>query len=59
MSYLPYVIVAYAIFAVVLLWDFVMPRLQRHRALRDARSRVARASRPRAATPVPQPGPER
>jgi len=39
MSYLPYVIAAYAVFALVLLWDFLVPRLQVRRLLRDARLR--------------------
>ncbi|MFT4257516.1 MAG: heme exporter protein CcmD [Pseudoxanthomonas sp.] len=58
MSYLPYVIVAYAVFAIVLLWDFAMPRLQCRRALREARSRMTRASRTRPA-PAPQAEAER
>jgi len=42
MNYLPYVIGAYAVFAAVLLWDFVVPRLQIRRQLRQARQRAAR-----------------
>nr|ART39529.1 J45 [uncultured bacterium] len=42
MSYLPYVIAAYAVFALVLLWDFFVPRLQVRRLLRDARLRGSR-----------------
>ena len=42
MSYQNYVIGAYVIFAVVLLWDFVVPRLQIRRELRAARLRKAR-----------------
>ena len=42
MSYLEYVIGAYAVFAVVLGWDFLAPRLQVRRELRAARLRVAR-----------------
>ncbi|MFT3762532.1 MAG: heme exporter protein CcmD [Pseudoxanthomonas sp.] len=56
MSYLSYVVAAYAVFAAVLLWDFVAPRLQRRRALREARSRLARAPRTRAAARAPEPG---
>ncbi|MBD9369099.1 heme exporter protein CcmD [Xanthomonas sp. XNM01] len=48
MSYLPYVIGAYAVFVVVLLWDFLAPRLQIRRELRAARLRARRA-RPAAA----------
>ena len=42
MSYLPYVIAAYAVFAIVLGWDYVAPRLQIGQQLRVARLRVAR-----------------
>ena len=44
MSYLHYVVAAYAVFAVVLLWDFVAPRLQLHQQLRAARMRAARSN---------------
>jgi heme exporter protein D len=47
MSYQNYVIAAYAVFAIVLGWDFLAARLQIHRELRAARRRAAReASRP-------------
>ncbi|MEJ2789456.1 MULTISPECIES: heme exporter protein CcmD [unclassified Pseudoxanthomonas] len=49
MSYLEYVIGAYAVFAAVLAWDFIAPRLQVRRELRAARLRVARDSRRNAA----------
>jgi len=42
MSYLHYVIAAYTVFAVVLLWDFVAPRLQVRQQLRAASLRAAR-----------------
>ncbi|UHQ21654.1 heme exporter protein CcmD [Lysobacter sp. 5GHs7-4] len=42
MNYLNYVIAAYAVFAIVLVWDFVATRLQIRRELRNARSRAAR-----------------
>jgi heme exporter protein D len=42
MSYQNYVVAAYAVFAIVLAWDFVAPRLQIHRELRAARLRIAR-----------------
>ena len=45
MSYQNYVIGAYAVFAVVLLWDFVVPRLQVRRELRAARLRTAREAK--------------
>ena len=48
MSYLPYVIGAYAAFVLVFLWDFLAPRLQVRRQLRAARLRARRASRPAA-----------
>ncbi|MDI9239611.1 heme exporter protein CcmD [Lysobacter sp. LF1] len=47
MSYQNYVIAAYAVFAIVLGWDFVSTRLQIRRELRGARLRAAReAARP-------------
>ena len=49
MSYRDYVIAAYAVFAVVLLWDYVVPRLQIRRELRAARLRAARETRRHAA----------
>jgi len=44
MSYREYVIAAYAVFAVVLLWDYVAPKLQLGAALRAARARAARTA---------------
>jgi heme exporter protein D len=41
-TYLNYVIGAYAVFAVVMLLDLVVPRLQIRRELRAARLRKAR-----------------
>lgn len=46
MSYLAYVVGAYAVFVLVLLWDLVVPRLQIRQQLRAARTRKARAERP-------------
>ena len=48
MTYLGYVVAAYAVFVVVLLWDFVSPRLQIRRVLREIRQRRARTAAPRA-----------
>ena len=45
MSYQNYVIGAYAVFAVVLLWDFVVPRLQIRRELHAAKLRKAREAK--------------
>lgn len=42
MSYQNYVIAAYAVFAIVLGWDFVSTRLQVRRELRAARLRAER-----------------
>jgi heme exporter protein D len=42
MSYREYVIAAYLVFVVVLLWDWVSPRLQIRRAVRTARLRARR-----------------
>jgi heme exporter protein D len=47
MSYASYVIAAYAVFAVVLGWDFVSTRLQISRQLRAARLRQARGAQRR------------
>ena len=44
MNYREYVIAAYAVFAVVMLWDFIAPRLQIRAALRAVRLRAARAA---------------
>jgi len=45
MTYFQYVALAYAVFFVVLAWDFAIPRLQVRRQLREVRNRLARASR--------------
>ncbi|MGQ4584158.1 heme exporter protein CcmD [Lysobacter sp. F60174L2] len=42
MSYQNYVIAAYAVFAVVLGWDYISTRLQIRRELGNARRRAAR-----------------
>ena len=42
MSYQNYVIAAYAVFAIVLGWDFLATRLQIRRQLRIAQRRAAR-----------------
>ena len=42
MTYVEYVTGAYAVFAAVMLWDFVVPHLQIRRELRAARLRKAR-----------------
>lgn len=42
MSYLNYLIAAYAVFVLVLGWDFVATRLQIRRELRNARLRASR-----------------
>ena len=46
MSYLPYVIGAYAVFVAVFLWDFLAPRLQVRRQLPAARLRARRERKP-------------
>ena len=48
MSYLEYVIGAYAVFALFLAWDFVVPRLRLARARRNI---ALRAKRDDARTP--------
>ena len=50
MSYREYVIAAYAVFAVVLLWDYIVPRLQVRAALRAARLRSTRSTARQAPT---------
>ena len=45
MSYQNYVIGAYAVFAAVLLCDFVVPRVQIRRELRAAKLRKAREAK--------------
>lgn len=42
MSYAAYVIAAYAVFGVVLLWDFVAPRIRIAQVLRAVRLLVRR-----------------
>lgn len=44
MNYLQYVVAAYAVFAIVLGWEFVASRLQIRRELRQARNRAARSA---------------
>ena len=44
MSYRDYVIAAYAVFVVVMLWDCIAPRLQLRAALRAARLRATRTA---------------
>ena len=51
MTYFKYVALAYAVFFIVMAWDFIVPRLQIRQQLREARARIARASRA-AAAPV-------
>ena len=43
MSYQVYVIAAYLVFAVVLLWDWVAPRIQLRQQMRATRLRASRA----------------
>ena len=52
MTYLGYVVAAYAIFVVVLLWDLIAPLLRIRRILRNVSLRARRASaQPAAPTP--------
>ena len=46
MSYLPYVVGAYAVFVLAFLWDFLAPRLQLRRELRAVRLRARRERKP-------------
>ncbi len=42
MTYQGYVIGAYAVFAIVLIWDFIAPRITIARTLREVRMRAQR-----------------
>ena len=42
MTYLPYIIAAYTVFAVVLAWDGLSPWLKHRRLLRSIRQKSAR-----------------
>ncbi len=53
MTYREYVIAAYVVFAIVLLWDYVIPKLQVRAALRAARLQAKRATTRTAARPDP------
>jgi heme exporter protein D len=44
MNYREYVIAAYAVFAIVMLWDYLVPKLQLRAALRAARLRASRVA---------------
>lgn len=55
MSYAGYVVAAYTVFAVVMLWDALAPQWQIARALRTARLRARRDAARRAGA-VPAPG---
>ena len=46
MTYLPYIVAAYAVFAVVLAWDGLTPWLKQRRLLRSIRLRAARERGP-------------
>lgn len=52
MNYQEYVIGAYAVFAIVLLWDFIAPRVKIGQVLRDVRMRAKREAA-RTTQPVP------
>ena len=50
MSYANYLIAAYAVFVLVLAWDYVATRLQIRRELRNARQRATRKAARKADT---------
>jgi heme exporter protein D len=55
MSYASYVIAAYAVFATVLLWDFVAPRIRIAQVMRAVRLLARReAARGATATAAPE-----
>ena len=43
MTYLPYIVAAYAVFGVVLAWDGLAPWLKHRRLLRAIRQKAAKA----------------
>ena len=49
MSYQSYVVAAYMVFAVALLWDWVAPRIQLKQQLRAAKLRASRTVKPSSA----------
>lgn len=53
MSYAGYVFAAYAVFALVLGWDYLAPRLRLRRVQRGIATRVQRDAARRAAAPLP------
>jgi len=52
-SYRDYVTAAYAVFAAVLLWDYVVPRLRIRQLLRSARLLAARRAAASSASEAP------
>jgi heme exporter protein D len=52
MSYLGYVIAAYAVFALALAWDWLAPRLQLRAVLRTIRLRATRTAAANPAAPT-------
>lgn len=56
MSYQNYVVAAYAVFAIVMLWDWLSPKLQIRQLLRAAKLRAARATTPAANAKNRHPG---
>ena len=55
MNYQVYVIAAYLVFAVVLLWDWVAPRIQLKQQMRATRLRASRAVGANGKLPAPTP----
>jgi len=45
MNYVEYVALAYGVFVLVLLWDFITPRWQLRQYLRQARKQIQRSQR--------------
>ena len=52
MSYREYVIAAYAVFALVMAWDYIAPKLQLRAALRGVRLRATRTTNRAPAPPT-------
>ena len=52
MTYASYLVAAYAVFVLVLAWEYLATRWQIHRELRNARLRASRQAARKADTPT-------
>jgi heme exporter protein D len=44
-NHIPFLIAAYAIFVILMAWDFIAPRLRLKSIIREAKNRIAREQR--------------